>query len=729
MKKRILSIIMALMLVATVLMGINIPVKAVDANQFNISLKCGFDNSVSIDRYVPFYISVANSGKDFTGKVQLIIPNTGNDNIMYEQEVSLPTGVNKTVEIVAPVECAITLVNVRITDKKGRVITSSLQPVSVDKDCYTIRVGVLSDDFSACGYMDNLELLQSPLFKTKIFELSEKNISENWHGLNMMDVIVISDYSTDLLTDAQKSALYQWADNGGLLIIGTGPTATKTLSGINNVILDCEAGQMTNRTTSLGLINFANEVASNSVSNYIYYYDEDGNVQENSALINYVVDDKEKVDMCQINFMGTGVTEVTDEVAGDVFPIYQYKQVGRGYIVLTAVDFTKNPLPRFVGTRFMMVDIIDETVFTDFQDRANNYDSYGYNYSYNYNSDYSQNELMENLEGANMIPILLYSFILIAFFISLLVIYLVARKKKKTISLWLVYPIVSAAVAVVIFCISLSTKVNKLTLNVGTVMELKDGMLDETNYTAVIVPRKGDYSVNFSKEYDLDQKTQTGYHYFYEGDVDYDIYKYKYVIDKDSMETCINDAAALTTAHYKLKDARLADGGLELAFDGTNFIVTNNLGYEVDDVIIIYKDIAQSSYSSYSNSRIFYYGGLDKLKSGDSASTADMKGYQDSYIHSDDLVAVSLGQGDSEYLLAALVGNLAPQYKEFCSKRALIDYIWDEYQPEEYEAMIIAFPKDEVCKPVLADKKGSSIKRNEVIFTKISSGDISHVGN
>ena len=223
-----------------------------DPTRFDVSLKCGYGNSVEIGCYAPFYVEVTNNREDFEGTIQLIVPGRENHNVMYEKELSIPAGATKTVELVGFIDVRTRQVNVRIADD-GDVIWSELQNCVTLADLRNVNVGVLSDDYAALGYMDHKPFREYQELTTQIFELKQSTFPSDWRALDMLDVIVISDFSTDMLSDEQLNALSLWVNDGGLLMVGTGSTSSKTLAKLNGTLFHVAIGDLKEYDTKFGL--------------------------------------------------------------------------------------------------------------------------------------------------------------------------------------------------------------------------------------------------------------------------------------------------------------------------------------------------------------------------------------------------------------------------------------------------------------------------------------------
>lgn len=255
MKKGIIKRILAICLLSIMmLMAVSCDrVTPYESDRFDVELKCGYGNNVEIGSYAPFYIEITNNGKDFEGFVQLIIPGRDNMNIMHQKEISIQQGATKKVELVGFIDMITRQVNVRILDDNDNVIWAKLQSCSTMADLRSVNVGILSDDYSALGYMDHKPFTANKEMTTQIYELTKDTFPSDWRAMDMLDVVVISDFSTDMLSEEQLNALALWVDGGGLLMVGTGSTANKTLASLNSRMFDVTVGNLVNYRTKFGL--------------------------------------------------------------------------------------------------------------------------------------------------------------------------------------------------------------------------------------------------------------------------------------------------------------------------------------------------------------------------------------------------------------------------------------------------------------------------------------------
>ncbi len=256
-----------LLIMMAILISVNGKAVYADKSDFTVEVKYGYDNKVQIGAYMPVYITVTNNARNFEGAVQIIVP--GNYyNTMHEKELSIAAGDTKTIMLTAPFAVNAPQFTVRIVDKDKDVVWKDYIKTNVLKSLTTANIGVLSDDFSALSYMSDQKFLKYSELSTKIYELTADNLPEDYKALDMLDVIVISNFSTDKLTENQIKAIDLWVDNGGFLLLGSGSTVNKTFAGLNGKVFDAVVGDYNTYRTKFGL----DEIVDNVVVD-IYDYD------------------------------------------------------------------------------------------------------------------------------------------------------------------------------------------------------------------------------------------------------------------------------------------------------------------------------------------------------------------------------------------------------------------------------------------------------------------------
>ena len=898
-KNNIKRIICAMMLIALLAFIPSTIVSAKPNYNFYVSLNAGYGQKVLAGYSAPFSITVTNkNNNNFEGYIQLIIPGYSGHNILYEEELALGAGETKTVEIVAGVPVPADFVNVRLTNKKFKVLWEDLQTITVSKTKNEIRVGVLTDDFSALGYMDRVHFLSDTNRYTSLIELSADTFPTNYAALDMIDVILISDFSTDLLTKEQISALNLWVRKGGLLIVGTGSTANKTLSGLKGSVINENVSPTKEYQTSLGLFTwdysyvtflygqtnsynaydgfydsyyyfdideytdpgYYEDFDNDGFNDFIYmhggkydengdYYDAYGNKVDPSYLYLYeddaffadangqyhykyyddrygfvyesldelldnygftrdeiepnayteycnlwgfdpkwmiceqlgITDEQDLDDAFEqyfgddfkeflkhyfylyINYIWNGAdlrpdlsvpegvynmgeykylsvdcaglddqnVRNSDEIiygdtkSGDTFPLAKSMEYGDGYVVLCAVDFTKNPIPKNSSSGEFFRNIVEKIAGQKLIGEATDYESNLSYSSYYYFSGpkYSEEKLVKSAGNAPVPPLIFYVGVIFIYFVAILVVYFVALKKKKTWNLWIVYPVMSLAAALLIFSLGFSTRVLKLNTNIISLIFQDSGVSEEVDYINVIVPKSREYVMDFSNEIEIDRNfTLDDGSFSKNNEIDYDSYSIRYRANYDRYQCVVANKVSLESQVFKGEAAFPTQGGLEVTLlsdvniggkVAQNIRVTNNYSTILEDVMVQINN--NGKYEDY------YF---KKIKPGESVvasagnNIVDKNNtYTSSYYspYYNNLKEHYQKNKNSTTMMGLLFGNLNKSFEKMIFRSSVFSYCESEYYPDTDHVLVVAFPKSDIAAKVIEGKK-SKTNRTEAII-------------
>lgn len=583
---------------------------------FSAAIKVGFDGRAEMSKYVPFAVSVESHTNDFQGRLQLIVGNKVNYNILYETDFSITRGEKKTVTFSCKVVDSLGRVNVRLVDKKGKTVWSQEKRFTVDKSAsQKVDVGILSDDYSALGYMDNVEIAGYPGFKTNLVELTADSFPEDVNSLDMLEVIVISNFSADVLTDDQISALNLWVNRGGFLIVGTGVNSSKTLSKINGNIVDVKPNKMNRYSTTFGLEYYGSAYVNVQNTPQNDPYSDDQFLQEFN---DYYSNCREEVDRdCLQDFMSSyGISEYEldpdgtvpdywendyydycmfyyysfyysptpqtpiayaeatadvlefDDTTAKYYPLYgdspngdyilaRVYPLAEGYVAIYGIDFTMNPIPGYKHNseliEYVIRNYVIQKVSEYYDSIANGYGYYSVNFGYN-NQSYAMDQFLEDIATAPLPPLIFYVLPIIAYMVLILVAYLVNKKKGKTFRLWYWYPILAIGLAVVIFCIGFSTRIIRPRINTMTILKLQAPAISEKNYVAVTTPSNKVCEVGFTTDYDVQLIRQINTYLYDNSDrVDLDSYRVAFRREVDQNYVRFSGNVALSTDQFLLQ--------------------------------------------------------------------------------------------------------------------------------------------------------------------------------
>ena len=122
---------------------------------------------------------------------------------------------------------------VTLLDQKSRTIAKKNFPKILQNSADALPMGILSDEYASLTYLDmgGNEIYHWDRNRpVKLTQLSQGSLTES---LDTLAFLVIDSFDTKVLTDEEKAGIERWVDNGGVLIVGTGKNAEKTLGGLD----------------------------------------------------------------------------------------------------------------------------------------------------------------------------------------------------------------------------------------------------------------------------------------------------------------------------------------------------------------------------------------------------------------------------------------------------------------------------------------------------------------
>lgn len=210
------------------------PEKTIGSDHFTLDLQVGFDNAYIVEKVAPLTATLTNNGTAFQGEFQVKVYTYENTDsgfqkyALYSQKLELPEGATKQVSMELGLNTVRRNMEVSLVDESGNVVFQKSVPVDALSP-ETVAVGILSEQPAQVQYLAGLNLSE----KTSVFFLDRDTFPESENVMDNFAVLIIDDFDTATLGDAQKKSLKNWVDNGGLLVLGTGVQVQKVLSGLD----------------------------------------------------------------------------------------------------------------------------------------------------------------------------------------------------------------------------------------------------------------------------------------------------------------------------------------------------------------------------------------------------------------------------------------------------------------------------------------------------------------
>jgi hypothetical protein len=213
----------------------------VNGSGFLLRASLGYNNVARAGQWAPLTVDVTSLGPAFDGTVLVLAQqnppyrygpssNSGSIGPTYEFHLSLAANQHKRIEAAVLVPGSPSLVVELVHGGE------TLVAVPVTSQAAQSLVAVLSDQpDSVLGALRSLSLGARPA--PMVVTLSNADLPDAEPLMRSFDLIVIDDWSTDLLTASQRRALVDYVAMGGNLLVGSGVAWHRNLSGIDASLL------------------------------------------------------------------------------------------------------------------------------------------------------------------------------------------------------------------------------------------------------------------------------------------------------------------------------------------------------------------------------------------------------------------------------------------------------------------------------------------------------------
>jgi hypothetical protein len=428
-----------------------------DGVEINMKAEVGFDGFYKLGNYAPFYFEIENKLKDINGELQIELPDEMDNLTLYTMQINLPKNSTKKIVMSVPMNRFLSKLQVNIVEGNNKVFTKSIK-VSPGANSETFGLGILSDDYESVKYINKIPAVNNMQFSTKTVKLAINMLSDNVDILKNFNVILINNFDTSNLTQEQYGALKKWVIDGGTLLLGTGPSYSKTLAIFKDDFITGEIGDVSTIST-----------------NQLY------GVAQGSAL-------GETMELSTLNMSFKDSNILVAEGSTNLVA----KMVkGSGSVSVAAFDLGLEPLSSWVGRASFSEKLIQKLMPELYTNPTYSKDIY-------MNND--MNAIDNSLRNIPELPktntkillVLLIAYIIVVAPLS----YLILKKMDKREWMWLTVPVTSLVFAFVIYMTGFGTRMNEPIVNVINIVEFgTNGHATPKSYAGVFTPNKSNIRV------------------------------------------------------------------------------------------------------------------------------------------------------------------------------------------------------------------------------------------
>lgn len=523
-------------------------------------------------------LTVQNNGEeDWGGTVRLLVEGKYGSymDCVYDTPISLPQGSVKQFAVKIPMETygygSDTNGNMRVAliGNNSKVADEKVFNKFLAEDIDALTMGILSDNYSALTYLDmggeKIDFYSGE-YPIKLKELSQGNLIDS---LELLTFLVIDKYDTGILTDDEISAIEEWNENGGVLIVGTGEYAKETLGGLDYLNITCR------KTDGPGTYTYSQndyDYVDWSKLSMAELIDKNGEYYKEEDVLALLCSKYGSSDYGAVGILPYSLTELGKLDTSD-FPSYSSR------------------------TRFIQIILEQTSVWTGAR-----YDSAN---SSKVDDTYMKQRMLSKLgSSGNILSFGTLKFIMVVYVILVgPVSYLILRGLKKRDLYWAIVPVASLVGVVIVFFAGRGFQVVSARVYSVSVYDLAENGVCNT-YMHCYDAGHREWSLRLAEDYEY-AGAQMSYSSY---DEENDNYKYRISREDDRMRLGIKPHSGFEDAYFvaakKTENLeRNSAIGWEHGFDydGSYCVVsvTNNTNYDFkyfaivsQDSVTVYKGLA-----------------------------------------------------------------------------------------------------------------------------------------
>lgn len=597
----------------------------------------GTGGVVAPNRYVPIRATLTNKGDNFKGSVKVISGAVSGTSVAFTKSVSIAAGETIQIKSFFTLPVSGSTVRVALYDKDDDMISSQtayLQMALTTTD--EKQMAVLSDDINKIGY------LQSANFAVE--EINVADVPEDVRLLESLDVLVINNVDTQSFSAKQVTALQQWVSNGGLLVLGTGAQAEKSLKVFSGKLLNGTIGDARSIQTNLSYakVDQAEKLAllkeelrkekldkvktflrehlpqtmyrdyAQDIQGLDYSDDWGGTIFSKGSEIykqlkkEYSDDDLEKKfqvtiskkeeekirkslvsDKLTVDITSLTLDKAETLVEQDGEALVSKISYGNGSVIVSEFDLALDN-KQWSNYGSVIRKIISDNCTTT----ENHF------FDQNVNTYYLDDSLQAGLKynEVDVLPnITLYAILLIVYVVLIGPVgYTILRRKDKRQLLWVIIPVSAVFCSVLIYLIGTGTRIQKPFINYLSQLEIgAEGTHDTLNTAfSVTSPNNRDYQIVVEGSKNIDPYYNSNQVY-YDSSAEQDK-TYSYAIEYNSDETVLHMENQASFQSSNLKNSqtvkqkgRMAFTNIQIGESKVSGVVTNNTGYDLEDCMIV----------------------------------------------------------------------------------------------------------------------------------------------
>lgn len=194
----------------------------------------GFDSYCRRGDWCPIYAVLSNEGADVEGELHITVGGgRGTDSDLYARRVVLPAHSRKAYTLYLPPAGLAVRSHLTVQLLAGDKALSSEQVAVMWLDEEDRLYGVASSSPSALNFLSDVAPAGG---RARVAHLDLEVLPPDPLGWEGLDVLILSDVDTTVLSSERRQALETWVVHGGHLIVGGGAGAARTVAGVADLL-------------------------------------------------------------------------------------------------------------------------------------------------------------------------------------------------------------------------------------------------------------------------------------------------------------------------------------------------------------------------------------------------------------------------------------------------------------------------------------------------------------
>lgn len=425
------------------------PIPAFAESAIKLQVNPGIGGEYKEVELIPLQVTITNSGDDMEGTLVLEAKRGNESAATYYQPVSIGKGSTKKVTLMVPGFNLLPSDVVTFQQGETELARASIGGRRVDPD--TLIVGVLATDPDTANFLATLP--RKSFSAVRVISMNPEEITTS-QGLQMVDILLLNNFSADRLNAEQIEAIKSWTKQGGTLLLAGGAHYSKAASQFADLSpVTVEGTAAVTSLTSLQQVN------------------------------------KEKAIALEQPFTLSRATVKSGKVLyqeGNI-PLFVLGNANKGNVLYAAYDLTEEPLASWSGNSDLWAQLLPQVV-----DRSKLREDMDFHYRYYQLTNAS--EAFPSLQPPNFLT-LAVAFAGYALFVGP-ILFLIFRSKKARGYIWGVAPGVAILGCLSIYLYGYIERGPDVKLaNISYINLDRSGQAEVTSATSIFVPSGGDYEV------------------------------------------------------------------------------------------------------------------------------------------------------------------------------------------------------------------------------------------